>query len=92
MNRQEAEILETGTFLEGCGDGYDEILKKISDGYLVLHYSCHHNVYNVEFISFEDIVEFNYSICEDVEEYIFDGSYIEHEDGFGFCKPKNKEQ
>ena len=57
MTLEEARALEEHTLLN-CDCGYMEILKRISDGYLTLNYSDRHNNYNVEFTSFENIVEY----------------------------------
>lgn len=90
MTLEETRELDEHTLLN-CGWGYMEILKRISDGYLTLNYSDRHNNYNIEFTSFENIVEYGY----EVETYngwaamYFKSENIEHEDDFGFCKPIN---
>lgn len=77
--------LENGVVLDtGCG--YMQILKRISDGYLVLDYEPAHYVYNVLFRTFDEIKE--YKVVEDdwVKQELFEDSCIVHIDEFGFCK------
>lgn len=77
--------LENGVVLE-TSYGYMQILKRISDGYLVLDYEPAHCVYNVLFRTFDEIKE--YKVVEDdwVEHELFEDSCIVHIDEFGFCK------
>jgi len=80
---EEAKKLEVGTILE-CGWSVVEILKVISDGYIVLYYDCtQHHYYHTRYLSYEDIVEYynvanpdDYSWCD----YQFDGNNIKHDD------------
>lgn len=79
MTIEEAKELEVGTFLE-CNWSVVEILKVISDGYIVLYYDCtQHHYYHVRYLSYEDIVEY-YNVA-DLNEYSwiesqFDGKNI----------------
>ena len=77
--------LENGVVLD-TGYGYTQILKRISDGYLVLDYESSHCVYNVLFRTFDEIKE--YKVIEEdwVEDELFNDSCIKHIDEFGFCK------
>lgn len=76
--------IEIGTIID-TGYSYLQVLKKIADGYLVLHYEVAHGVYNVLYKTFEEISEGR--VCED-DEGLFDSGNIEHIDEFGFCKIK----
>ena len=85
MTLTEATNLEAGTIVENF-----EILKRISDGYLVFYFEDAHNVYNPKFVPFEDFVERDYEINTDdwVKEGIFNESHIKHVDDHGFCRYK----
>lgn len=87
MTKEEAMELEPGTILDSDWDTVIQTLKRISDGYIVLDYSPNHNVFNVEFKSFDTISEY-YNVSDDRwREDTFDGENIKHMDDFGFCKP-----
>jgi len=77
MTTELAKNLEAGTILQGSGDGYDEIIKVLSNGYLVFHYSLAHYCYSIEFLNFDTLVDYNYELCSDswVAD-IFDGKLI----------------
>lgn len=83
MTQEEAKELEVGTFLE-CVWSIVEILKVISDGYIVLYYDCtQHHYYHVRYLSYEDIVEY-YNVAN-LDEYSwiedqFDDERIKHGD------------
>lgn len=79
MTIDEAKELDDGTILTSPGCGSCEILKRVSNGYIVLHYEDAHYVYSVLFLSFEDIVEFKYEVTSEwweIDQY--DGNEIEH--------------
>lgn len=78
--------IEVGMVLED--ESYDvyQILKKISDGYLVLYYESAHYVYNVRYITFEEAEKMKLADDWSVEN-LFDAKNIEHIDNIGgFCK------
>lgn len=77
--------LENGVVLE-TSYGYMQILKRISDGYLVLDYESPHCVYNVLFRTFDEIKEYKVVENDWVERELFEDSCIAHIDEFGFCK------
>lgn len=85
MTVEEAKELEIGTYLDGNG-GSIEILKRISDGYIVLSYEDSHKVYHAQFYSFEDIAEYYEVVDEDTrsyyEEFIFNDSKLKHDEGW----------
>lgn len=79
MTIEEAKELEPGTVLTAPHNSSREILKRVSNGYIVLHYEDAHYVYDTLFLSFEDIVEYEYEVTEEWWEIdIFDGDKIEH--------------
>lgn len=87
MTIEEAKNLEEGNVIDIDG-GYDQILKRISDGYLVLYYSDSHKVYNVEYRPFDFYVEWGYEVCHsDYEVGLFDCDSLQHRDDFGACEP-----
>lgn len=91
MTLEEAKKLEPGTRLEDFG-GSCEILKRISDGYIIFGYEDAHYCYYTGFLSFEDIVEFKYEISDnDWDDWTFDGDRIVHTDSSGYCKPIDRE-
>ena len=77
--------IETGTVLKDQYDGLCQVLKKISDGYLVLYYEHAHYVYNVLYKTLDEINAMCVC-CEDWENHLFDSDNIAHIDEFGFCK------
>jgi len=87
MTIEESKNLEEGNVI-GIYGGYDQILKKISDGYLVLYYSDSHKVYNVEYRTFDFYAEYSYELCHsDYEVGLFECDSIQHRDDFGACEP-----
>lgn len=86
MNNQEVTELHTYDILSCKDDSAIQILKKINDGYLVLEYSTCHNVFNVVFISFADIVNYGYETTDYYDDD-FCGTNIRSIDKFGYCKP-----
>ena len=75
--------IEIGTVL--CDqNGTYQILKKISDGYLVLYYEDAHYVYNVLYKTFEEVGSM--TECDDWDSELFNADNIAHIDEFGFCK------
>ena len=75
MTLEEVMNLEPGTIV-GTWSSV-QILKKISDGYIVLGYEDAHNVYYTDFKSFDDIMEFHPEIVtESYMDDIFDGENI----------------
>ena len=80
--------LEVGTLVRNSWE-VCEILKPISGGYIVLSYSTTHYNYNVEYLSFENIVSFCYEITtEGYEQDLFNGENIENTYTIGHFKPK----
>ena len=83
MTLEEAKELEVGTFLE-CGWAVVEILKVISNGYIMLyHDETQHHFYHVRYLSYEDIVEYYNVVDLDNDswvEYQFDGQNIVSDD------------
>lgn len=79
MTLDEAKNLEEGTVIwdkhySGC-----QILKRVSNGYIIFGYEDAHYVYYIEFLSFEDIIERGFEITsEDWEKHLFDGDEIKH--------------
>ena len=79
MTIEEAKELEPGTVLTAPHNSSREILKRVSNGYIVLHYEDAHYYYDTLFLSFEDIVEYEYEVTEEWWEIdIFNGDNIEH--------------
>lgn len=77
--------IEVGMVLED--ESYDvyQILKKISDGYLVLYYESAHQVYNVVYKTFDEIKKCK--VCDDEWALLyFKSENIKHIDDYGFCK------
>jgi len=87
MTINEVKELQTYDILSCKWDTVIQILKQISDGYIVLNYSQNHRVFNTAFKSFEDIISDEYEIDDGLWEYEFKGESIRHIDEFGFCKP-----
>lgn len=87
MTLDKVKELQTYDILSCKWDTVIQILKQISDGYIVLNYSPNHRVFNTEFKSFEDIISNEYEIDDGLWEYEFEGESISHIDEFGFCKP-----
>ena len=82
--------IEPGTILETDDYSSMQVLKRISDGYLVLEYESPHYVYNVLYKSFDEIADMHVSE-NDWDNYLFDAKQIKHIDDFGFCKNIDKE-
>lgn len=77
--------IETGTVLNDRYYSSCQVLKRISDGYLVLHYEDAHGVYNVLYKTFDEIESM--TECDnDWDRALFDAENIAHIDNFGFCK------
>lgn len=82
-NLQDMKNFEPGTVLTSTGDSTFEILKKLSDGYIVLRYSDSHKVYDTEFIKFEELIEFNYTVTDlEWEKDLFIGENIKENPGW----------
>jgi hypothetical protein len=82
-NLQDMKNFEPGTVLTSTGDSTIEILKKLSDGYIVLRYSDSHKVYDTEFIKFEHLIEFNYTVTDlEWEKDLFIGENIKENPGW----------
>ena len=87
MTQEEARNIEPFTVLYGNGDEYVQVLKRISDGYIAMNYDTTHYVHNMIFISFEDMVVFNYEKTDNSwETSLFDEDKIRHLNDFGFCE------
>ena len=87
MTKEDAMELEPGTILDSDWDTVIQILKRISDGYLVLNYSPNHNAFNVEFKSFDEISAY-YNVSDDSWwEDTFNGEMIKGDERCGCCKP-----
>lgn len=84
MTLDEVKNLQTYEILSCKWDTVIQILKQISDGYIVLNYSPNHRIFNTAFMSFEDIISNEYEIDDGLLEYEFDGESISHIDEFGF--------
>jgi hypothetical protein len=83
INLQELKNLEHGTVLTAPHDSTIEILKKLSDGYIVLRYSDSHKVYDTEFVKFEELIEFNYTVTDlEWEKDLFIGENIKENPGW----------
>lgn len=79
MTIEEAKEFEPGTVIRDSHFSCCEILKRVSNGYIILGYEDAHYVYYIEFLSFEDIIERGFEITsEDWEEHLFDGDEIKH--------------
>lgn len=77
--------IKTGTVLKDRYGELCQVLKKISDGYLVLYYESAHYVYNVLYKTLDEINAMS-ACCEDWENDLFDSDNMAHIDEFGFCK------
>lgn len=79
MTIEEAKELEPGTVISDSHFSCCEILKRVSNGYIIFGYEDAHYVYYIEFLSFEDIIERGFGIMsEDWEKHLFDGDEIKH--------------
>ena len=79
MTLDEAKNLEEGTVIWDNHYSSCQILKRVSNGYIIFGYEDAHYVYYIEFLSFDDIVEREFEITsEDWENHLFDGDEIKH--------------
>lgn len=79
MTIEEAKELESGTVISDTHFSCCEILKRVSNGYIIFGYEDAHYVYYIEFLSFEDIIERGFEITsEDWEKHLFDSDEIKH--------------
>lgn len=79
IDENNVKNLEVGTVIADTNYNTYEILKKISDGYILLYYSSSHKVYSTDFIEFDKIVEYGYIITDDEWEVdVFNGDNMKH--------------
>ncbi len=79
MTLDEAKNLEEGTVIWDKHYSSCQILKRVSNGYIIFGYEDAHYVYYIEFLSFEDIIERGFEITsEDWEKHLFDDDEIKH--------------
>ena len=86
---EEIKNLNTYDILSCQYDTVIQILKQISDGYLVLDYSPNYNNFGVRFLSFQDIIQSGYKLDNGLWKDTFSTENIRHIDEFGYCEPIN---
>lgn len=79
MTLDEAKNLEEGTVIWDKHYSSCQILKRVSNGYIIFGYEDAHYVYYIDFLSFDDIVEREFEkTLEEYEIDIFNGDEIKH--------------
>lgn len=90
MTIEQAKELENGTILAGWNDS-EQILKRVSNGYITFGYESSHYIYYLNFLSFEDIVERGFEISEnDWDDTLFDSENVVYKEERDSYLPKER--